>query len=116
MKPFFFSCGIVFSLTFFFFFFFFSIFKRFGVLRDGLFNKALSGTKAQIERYNETVVRALNAICDAPTPNKWWEEAALKEGEEGVGDRKESLNENETIPTDVKVWKRERERYFLYIF
>jgi hypothetical protein len=61
-------------------------------LRDGLFNKALSGTKAVIEHYNETVVKALDTICDAPSVS------SSKKSKSG------DKEENEVIPTDVKVW------------
>lgn len=38
---------------------------QFGLLHEGHFNVAVSGTKCQIDKYLRTVVRSLDAICDA---------------------------------------------------
>ena len=32
---------------------------------EGLFSKAMAGTKYLVEEYHETVARALNLICDS---------------------------------------------------
>lgn len=34
-------------------------------LSEGLFSKAMAGTKYLVEEYHETVARALNLICDS---------------------------------------------------
>lgn len=39
---------------------------QFGMQHEGLFSKALSGTKVLVERYHETMAKALNFICDSP--------------------------------------------------
>jgi hypothetical protein len=39
---------------------------QFGMQHSGLFTRAMGGTKAVIERYHETMARALNFICDSP--------------------------------------------------
>jgi TAG lipase/steryl ester hydrolase/phospholipase A2/LPA acyltransferase len=39
---------------------------QFGIQHEGLFTRALSGTKVLVESYHETVVKALNFICDSP--------------------------------------------------
>ena len=68
-----------------------SIVFRFGVLRDGLFTKAYAGTKAQIEHYNETVVKALKMICDSPSTSQ------------DMAQPSSSTSTEEAIPTDVKL-------------
>jgi len=39
---------------------------QFGMQHEGLFSRALSGTKVLVERYHETMAKALNFICDSP--------------------------------------------------
>lgn len=39
---------------------------QFGMQHEGLFSKALSGTKVLVEKYHETMAKALNFICDSP--------------------------------------------------
>lgn len=39
---------------------------QFGMQHSGLFSRAMGGTKVVIERYHETMARALNFICDSP--------------------------------------------------
>lgn len=39
---------------------------QFGIQHEGLFNRALSGSKHLIESYHETMATALNFICDSP--------------------------------------------------
>jgi hypothetical protein len=39
---------------------------QFGIQSEGLFNRALGGTKYLIEEYHETMARGLNFICDSP--------------------------------------------------
>lgn len=39
---------------------------QFGIQHEGLFTRALLGTKVLVESYHETVVKALNFICDSP--------------------------------------------------
>ncbi len=39
---------------------------QFGMQHSGLFTRAMGGTKVVIERYHETMARALNFICDSP--------------------------------------------------
>ena len=38
---------------------------QYGMQHEGLFSKAMAGTKYLVERYHETVSRALNYICDS---------------------------------------------------
>ena len=56
--------------------------NKFGLLHEGLFSKALAGTKVLVETYHNVICASLNFICHAPpiTPNY-----------------------EETIPTDVKL-------------
>ena len=37
---------------------------------EGLFNKAMAGTKLIVEKYHDTVVEALDFICDSPISNE----------------------------------------------
>lgn len=39
---------------------------QFGILHEALFTKAMAGTKDIIEDYHETVMKALDFICDSP--------------------------------------------------
>lgn len=39
---------------------------QFGIQHEGLFTKALTGTKAIVEEYHDTVQKSLNFICDSP--------------------------------------------------
>jgi len=39
--------------------------SQYGMLHEGLFSKALSGTKLMVEQYLETVCKGLRLICDA---------------------------------------------------
>lgn len=39
---------------------------QFGMQHEGLFTKTMCGTKVVIERYHETMARALQFICDSP--------------------------------------------------
>ena len=39
---------------------------QFGILHEALFTKAMTGTKDIIEDYHETVMKALDFICDSP--------------------------------------------------
>lgn len=39
---------------------------QFGIQHEGLFSRALSGTKHLVEHYHETISNALNFICDSP--------------------------------------------------
>jgi len=41
--------------------------NRFGLLHEGLFSKALCGTKVLVETYHNVVCAALEFVCDAPT-------------------------------------------------
>jgi len=41
--------------------------NRFGLLHEGLFSKALGGTKVLVETYHNVVCAALQFVCDAPT-------------------------------------------------
>lgn len=38
---------------------------QFGMQHEGLFSKAMGGTKHIVEKYHETIVQALNYICDS---------------------------------------------------
>ena len=59
------NCGDIFNL----------IFKlrgglardQFGVIHEGLFTKAMSGTKHLVEKYNDTLTAALDFVADSPT-------------------------------------------------
>lgn len=42
--------------------------NKFGLLHEGLFSKALAGTKVLVETYHNVVCAALDFVCDAPTP------------------------------------------------
>ena len=37
---------------------------------EGLFNKAMAGTKLIVEKYHDTVVEALDFTCDSPISNE----------------------------------------------
>lgn len=39
---------------------------QFGVLHDGLYTRAMAGTKLIVEKYHEVMTSALNLICDSP--------------------------------------------------
>lgn len=39
--------------------------NKFGLLHEGLFNKALAGSKILIETYHQVVCRALDMVCDS---------------------------------------------------
>jgi Domain of unknown function (DUF3336) len=43
--------------------------NKFGLLHEGLFSKALAGTKVLVETYHNVVCAALDFVCDAPTPD-----------------------------------------------
>jgi hypothetical protein len=44
--------------------------NKFGLLHEGLFSKALAGTKVLAETYHNIVCAALDFVCDAPVaPN-----------------------------------------------
>jgi len=43
---------------------------QYGMLHEGLFSKALSGTKVLVENYLDTVQKCLQLICDADTTNE----------------------------------------------
>jgi TAG lipase/steryl ester hydrolase/phospholipase A2/LPA acyltransferase len=68
---------------------------QFGMLNQGLFAKALSGTKFVIERYHEMMAQALNMICDSETTKT--KITVPIAGEEVT------VIEEETIPTDAKL-------------
>ena len=40
--------------------------NKFGLLHEGLFSKALAGTKVLVETYHNVVCAALDFVCDAP--------------------------------------------------
>jgi hypothetical protein len=40
--------------------------NKFGLLHEGLFSKALAGTKVLVETYHNIVCAALDYVCDAP--------------------------------------------------
>ena len=40
--------------------------NKFGLLHEGLFSKALAGSKMLVETYHNVVCGALDFICDAP--------------------------------------------------
>jgi len=40
--------------------------EQFGIQHEGLYSRAMAGTKDIVEQYNNTVVKALNFICDSP--------------------------------------------------
>lgn len=42
--------------------------NKFGLLHEGLFSKALAGTKVLVETYHNVVCAALDFVCDAPIP------------------------------------------------
>jgi len=42
--------------------------NKFGLLHEGLFSKAMAGTKVLVETYHNVVCAALDFVCDAPTP------------------------------------------------
>jgi TAG lipase/steryl ester hydrolase/phospholipase A2/LPA acyltransferase len=39
---------------------------QFGMQHEGLFSKAMQGTKVLVEKYLETMAAGLNFICDSP--------------------------------------------------
>lgn len=43
--------------------------NKFGLLHEGLFSKALAGTKVLVETYHNVICASLNFICQAPPPN-----------------------------------------------
>ncbi|CAB9518892.1 Patatin-like phospholipase domain-containing protein [Seminavis robusta] len=43
--------------------------NKFGLLHEGLFSKALAGTKVLVETYHNVVCAALDFVCDAPVPD-----------------------------------------------
>lgn len=42
--------------------------NKFGLLHEGLFSKALAGSKILVETYHNVVCAALDFVCDAPVP------------------------------------------------
>lgn len=42
--------------------------NKFGLLHEGLFSKALAGSKVLVETYHNVVCAALDFVCDAPVP------------------------------------------------
>lgn len=44
--------------------------NKFGLLHEGLFSKALAGTKVLVETYHNVICAALDFVCDAPTPDE----------------------------------------------
>jgi len=42
--------------------------NKFGLLHEGLFSKALAGTKMLVETYHNVVCAGLDFVCDAPVP------------------------------------------------
>ena len=40
--------------------------NKFGLLHEGLFSRALAGTKILIETYHNVVCAALDFVCDSP--------------------------------------------------
>ena len=40
--------------------------NKFGLLHEGLFSKALAGTKILVETYHNVVCAALDFVCDSP--------------------------------------------------
>lgn len=42
--------------------------NKFGLLHEGLFSKALAGTKVLVETYHNVICAALDFVCDAPIP------------------------------------------------
>jgi TAG lipase / steryl ester hydrolase / phospholipase A2 / LPA acyltransferase len=54
--------------------------NKFGLLHEGLFSKALAGTKVLVETYHNVVCAALDFVCDAPV-----------------------LPEDDPIPTDARL-------------
>ena len=42
--------------------------NHFGLLHEGLFSRAMAGSKLLIETYHSVVCAALDFVCDAPTP------------------------------------------------
>jgi TAG lipase/steryl ester hydrolase/phospholipase A2/LPA acyltransferase len=41
--------------------------NKFGLLHEGLFSKALAGTKVLVETYHNVICTALDIVCDSPT-------------------------------------------------
>lgn len=39
---------------------------QFGMQHEGLFSRAMQGTKVLVEKYLETMAAGLNFICDSP--------------------------------------------------
>ena len=42
--------------------------NKFGLLHEGLFSKAMAGSKVLVETYHNVVCAALDFVCDAPVP------------------------------------------------
>jgi TAG lipase/steryl ester hydrolase/phospholipase A2/LPA acyltransferase len=42
--------------------------NKFGLLHEGLFSKAIAGSKVLVETYHNVVCAALDFVCDAPVP------------------------------------------------
>eukprot|EP00934_Nitzschia_sp_Nitz4_P005640 Nitzschia sp. Nitz4//scaffold10_size219509//111906//114647//NITZ4_001432-RA/size219509-processed-gene-0.336-mRNA-1//-1//CDS//3329532932//5630//frame0 len=42
--------------------------NKFGLLHEGLFSKAMAGTKVLVETYHNVVCAALDYVCDSPVP------------------------------------------------